>query len=122
MSRLPLFASGKLGADYELLFAYWEIAKEERSGKEADVILREEDLQLIEEKLREAGKVKLEDLVLSMLPEVSGRINNEIAKKAYKKRYNVDVPSEVAVNYIAKIIILWALEALEIEGKLNLDF
>ncbi|PNV79033.1 MAG: hypothetical protein C0179_07925 [Fervidicoccus sp.] len=120
MTRLPLLASGKLGADYELLFAYWEIAKEEGKGGEKDVVLRKEDLEMVEELASRKGKIMLEEIVSASLPIVLKRIDPQIAKKAYERVHGVEVPQDFAAIAIAKVIVLWIVEALEIEGKLNL--
>lgn len=120
MSRLPLMASGKLGADYELIFAYWEIAKEEKEGKEEDVILKKEDLEFVERLVTEKRGMKVEEIVSAALPTVLKRIDARIAQAAYKRVHGVDLPQDLAALSVAKVIVLWAIEALEIEGKLKI--
>jgi len=120
MSRLPLLATGKLGADYELLFAYWEIAKEEGKGREKDVVLRSEDMDMLESLSKQrGGRIRLDDAISALTPSILGRIDAQLAQRAYRKVHQIDVSQEFAAAALAKVIALWTVEALETMGKVR---
>lgn len=121
MSRKPLLSSGKLGADYELLFKYWELARAERPGAENDVVLKNEYLNFVERRIEESQKIKLEDIMNELISVLMSKVDPVIAAKAYKERYGIEAAPAFAAREISKVVATWVIEALEIEGKLRIS-
>ncbi|PMB77147.1 MAG: hypothetical protein C0177_04000, partial [Fervidicoccus fontis] len=120
--KLPLLASGKLGANYELIFKYWEIAKRESPEKEKDVVLSTDDLDYAEKLIREKKtRLKVSEIIDELVAKIINRIDSGIALKAYESVYGIKTDPFSARKEVATVVALWILEALENEGKLVLS-
>lgn len=106
-SRKPLLADGSVVGSYEPLFRYWEEAR--KRGLE-EVAIGSGELEFIEKRVRESGRVNLLQLRSEIAESFLPRIDPEAAKEAYES-LGVRLAPEEARRRIAEILAGWALEA-----------
>ncbi len=117
--KRPLLATGKLGANYKLLYAYWEIAKKHSHDKAAEIVLKTEDFNEVEKILKKTKENKrVFEIIEEVLPRFIKRIDPAIAVEAYEQVYSTKINPSDAVRELAKIMAIWLIEALETEGKI----
>jgi len=88
--KRPPLSTGDVVENYELLFAYWRKARE--LGREDLIertLIKEEDLKLLEEMIRESGAggapLNLGLLIDRLTETLSSRVDPEVAKKALEE-------------------------------------
>lgn len=105
--RKPLLADGSIVGDYGPLFRYWEEAR--KRGLE-EVSISASDLELVERRVRESGRLRLleirDELVARFLP----RIDELAAAEAFRS-LGIPLDPVDAKRRIAEILAGWALEA-----------
>ena len=123
MKRPPL-STGDVVENYELLFAYWRKARE--LGREDLIertLIKEEDLKLLEEMIRESGAggapLNLGLLIDRLTETLSSRVDPDVAKKALKD-LGITSPEEDARTIIARILAGWLIEVGQIRKILSL--
>ena len=119
--RRPPFASGEIAGDYEPLFAYWEEAKSRGDeGAVERATLSREDFDELERLVAEEGRLRLSDLLDRLAPRFEGRVDPEIAVRAYE-RVGLRLDSGEARRRIASLLAAWLVEAGEHWGMLRLS-
>lgn len=111
-SRKPLLADGSVVWDYEPLYRYWEAAR--RRGLE-EVSIGAAELEFIEKKVREGGKLPLLELREELATRLISRVDETAAEEAYRS-LGVQLPPGEARRKIAEILAGWALEAAKTLG------
>jgi len=116
----PPFASGRIAGVYEPLKYYLEVARERgREDLVERALLSEEDFAWLREKIGEAGRLKLSELLDELEERFLERVDPEIAREAYR-RYGVELSPEDARRRIARLLASWLVEAGEEWGHVKL--
>ncbi|MEM0376694.1 MAG: hypothetical protein QXI90_02830 [Thermofilum sp.] len=110
--RKPLLANGSVVQDYEPLYRYWEAAR--RRGLE-EVTIGAEELEHIERRVREGGRIPLLQLRQELAAQLLRKVDENAAEEAYKS-LGVEIPRTAARQRIAEILAGWALEAARTLG------
>jgi len=110
--RRPLLANGSIVGSYEPLFKYWERVKE-KGGEE--LIIGREELELIERRVREEGRVSLLQLKNELVQRFLPRVDPDAAREAFGS-LGVQLDASEARRMIAEIFAGWALEAARMLG------
>ena len=105
--RKPLLADGSIVGSYEPLFRYWEAAKKRMVE---EVAIGGEELEFIERRVRESGRINLLQLRSEVAERLLPRIDPEAAREAFES-LGVRLTPDEARWRIAEILAGWALEA-----------
>ena len=114
--KKPLLADGSIVGDYDPLMKYFEIAKSENPKVAEDCIPRTEDFNYVRNYINVRGRTSLSSLLELLTMNVTERVNAEIAVKAFREVYGVELNPEDARERIARIIAGWIIEACRILG------
>lgn len=114
--RKPLLADGSIVKDYEPLYRYWEAAR--RRGLE-EVTIGRGELDLVERRVREAGRLSFLELREELLKQLLQRVDESAAEEAYRS-LGIPLPPAEAKRKIAEILAGWALEAAQTLGIIQL--
>ncbi len=116
----PPFASGRIAGVYEPLRLYLEVARE--LGREDLVeraVLSEEDFSWLRQRVSEAGRLRLLDLLDELEERFLERVDPEVAREAFR-RYVVELSAGDARRRIARLLASWLVEAGEEWGHVKL--
>ena len=114
-NRMPPFASGRIVADYNPLFRYWEEAR--RKGREdllEMAMLREEDYRMLRE-LVEGRRMALADLLDEVRERLLDRIDPDLAAEVLAGT-GLSATAPQAREFLASILAGWLVEAGEYWG------
>lgn len=119
--RKPILASGLIVPDYEPLFKYWEIAKNTNRKIAENATLKNEDFEKIIKYISFRGSsVDLLELIEYFEEYMLNRVEGNIAVRALKEVYDIELEEEEAKRKIARILAGWLIEASDIWGILKL--
>ena len=116
----PPFASGRIAGVYEPLRLYLEVARE--LGREDLVeraVLSEEDFSWLRQRVSQAGRLRLLDLLDELEERFIERVDPEVAREAFR-RYGVELSAGDARRRIARLLASWLVEAGEEWGHVKL--
>jgi hypothetical protein len=116
---MPLLATGRLGADYNLIKIYYETALEKGVSPEK-IILNSDDLNYLKIFVENSSSRDLWTIIDVLSKRFIDRIDPVIAKETIEKYLNTKVDPEVAANMIARVVAMWCIEAGEVLGYIRL--
>jgi len=115
LDERPFLASGKVVKDYAPLIRYLNLLKD--SERKALMPTTE----YLNEIVKRVGKGKvLGELLEELAKELKPKINTELAVRALKEAWGVEVSPEYAVDEIAREMAGWILEICEALGYLKI--
>lgn len=106
-----MLSSGKIVSDYRPLLEYWKLAKAHKPSLADKIIVDRKDLELI--KSLSLQKRKVTEILEVLRGKILDRIDGNLAKKAIKNVYNLDISEENAKMVIAKILAGWYIEVAD---------
>ncbi len=115
MGEKPFLASGKVVKDYAPLMTYLKLL----GNAEREALMpTSEYLKEIVSRIGKGGV--LGDVLNELAKELRWRINAELAVKALKEAWGVNVSPEYAVDEIAREMAGWLLEMCESLGYIRI--
>jgi len=111
--KKPPFASGKVADNYDLLFTYWRVARDQGREDLVDkAMLRDEDYTRLKEIVSSKTRINLWDLLEELTDIFIDRIDEDIAYEA-ASRLGYNISTGDARRLVARLMAAWLIEAGE---------
>ncbi|MCE4623054.1 MAG: hypothetical protein F7C82_01970 [Desulfurococcales archaeon] len=111
--KTPPFASGKVVDNYDLLFTYWRVAREQGREDLVDkAMLKDEDYTRLREIVANKTRINLWDLLEELTDIFIDRIDEDIAYMA-ASRLGYNISRGDARRLVARLMAAWLIEAGE---------
>lgn len=109
----PPFASGRIAGSYDLLFAYWRVAREKGMEELVEkAMLHDEDYNLLKNIVSKKGRISLWDLLEELTQVFMDRVDERLAVEA-ASRLGYSVGGKEARSLVARLLAAWLIEAGE---------